>query len=55
MRSSHQIDKIVSHFEKERRKFIDAEERDELMFELEELEKKLKKERNWTARLVKIG
>jgi len=54
LRSNKQMKKIVSHFEKERKKYIDAEERDELMFELEELERKLKKEKNWSARLVII-
>jgi hypothetical protein len=45
------MEQIMDHFEKERQRHFDAEEREELLYQLEELNGKLKKEVNRAERL----
>lgn len=51
-RSTDSMKKVVEHLEREKRKYLDAEERDELVFEREEIERKYKRELNRSEKLV---
>jgi hypothetical protein len=49
---SGQYQKVIQHIEKEKQKHIDAEERDGLLLEIEELDKRYKGELNRCEKLV---